>query len=54
MTPTDLTAIRESFLAERVAIMMEDGHLGEKLAREMALECWNQYYHDVLNEETYR
>jgi hypothetical protein len=54
MTTTDLTEARNSFMAVRVAIMMHDGHLGERLAREMAEQCWIEYYNEVLNEETYK
>jgi hypothetical protein len=54
MTPQKIMEMRNDFIAERIAIMMVDGGLPERVAIVEAEECWNKYLRHVKRAGQYQ
>ncbi len=51
MTPQEIYEARQSFISERIAIMVEDGRLHEDAAVEEANACWEKYLKNLKRLE---
>lgn len=51
MTPQEIYEARQSFISERIAIMVEDGRLHEDDAEIEAVACWEKHLKHLKRSE---
>jgi hypothetical protein len=51
ITTQELYEARQSFITERIAIMIHDGGLSEETAVEEANDCWEKYLKNLKRLE---